>query len=190
MNNCFIIFNGPSSRLWLDHAFNGPVLGCNFAYRDFPLTACFAVDRFTVAAIRGESHPDIEYWTKQSSLELPPGWLQQTIPGIDSGTFAMQHAYQHYPDMRKIIIGADGILGQDHTTHYQYNWRGKNQPHPKTHSRHRKTVLELLEKYNQPTVFISKHTDPQLETMTYADYTREKSLALHAEQFEYTKARI
>ena len=179
MDDCYVIFNGPSSRRWCNYAFDGPVLGCNFAYRDFPLTACFAVDRFTVAAIRGEDHPDIEYWTKQSPLELPPDWLHKPIPGIDSGTFALEHACVTYPEMRKVIIGADGILGIDNTTHYEYRWRNNRQPHPQTHQRHRKTVLELKNKYNQQMVFISEHTDPQLETLTYANYIRKKNLALY-----------
>lgn len=149
----YVIFNGKSSSHFINYNFDGPVFGCNFAYRDFPITHLYAVDRITVAHIVKDK-PNCECWTKKSPLPLPPGWQHATTPGIDSGSFALEQAYLRFPDEAVTVIGADGILGTDHTTRYEYTWRNGHQPNQNTHERHKKTVIELLNHYNNPTTFI------------------------------------
>tara|TARA_R110000822_G_scaffold58665_3_gene146636 strand:+ start:458 stop:1015 length:558 start_codon:yes stop_codon:yes gene_type:complete len=177
----WIIFNGPSSTHWHNKTLPGVVYGCNFAYRDFELDAVFAVDRFAVHAITVEK-PDCECWTKKSvlKLELNEPWKEQTIPGIDSGSFALEHALINYPNHLKIVIGADGILRLNSQTVYEYKWRGNKQPQLFTHLKHRTTVEELLKKYQQTVKFVSNCQDSKLETISYdhANSIRECNLVL------------
>lgn len=138
-----VIYNGPSRVLWMMMRFPGPVIGCNFAYRDWPLTDCVAVDRMTVAAIRGElEHQDLpcRMWTKETNLELPPGWQHRPTPGIDSGSMAVSLALDLAH--RVIVIGADGVCGGDTGTAYEYRWHGENKKRT-IHHRHRQTLVEL-----------------------------------------------
>lgn len=139
-----VIYNGPSRLAWRGFSWPGYVLGCNFAYRDWPLTHCWAVDRMTVAAIRGELENKplpCEFWTKETVLELPPQWQHRPTPGIDSGSAAIAHALT-LTDREVIVIGADGVCGGDTNTAYQYPWHGKNTKRT-IHHRHRATMQEL-----------------------------------------------
>lgn len=138
-----VIYNGPSRLLWRDFPFPGVVIGCNFAYRDWPITDCVAIDRMTVAAIRGElENSEIKFnlWTKLSNLELPPGWQHRSSPGIDSGSMAVSLALD-LSDL-VIVIGADGVCGGDTSTAYEYRWHGENKKRT-IHQRHRQTLVEL-----------------------------------------------
>lgn len=139
-----VIYNGPSRAVWQGECFPGWVIGCNFAYRDFDLTHCMAVDRMTMAAIRGELENQpypCEFWTKTSSLELPEPWQQRPQLGIDSGSAAIELALT-LTDNVVIVVGADGVCGGDTHTAYQYPWHG-NSNKRNIHQRHARTVIEL-----------------------------------------------
>ena len=139
-----VIYNGPSRAVWQGESFPGWVIGCNFAYRDFDLTHCMAVDRMTMAAIRGELENQpypCEFWTKTSSLELPEPWQQRPQLGIDSGSAAIELALT-LTDNVVIVVGADGVCGGDTHTAYQYPWHG-NSNKRNIHQRHARTVIEL-----------------------------------------------
>jgi hypothetical protein len=163
-----VIYNGPSRAVFLHHEFPGYVLGCNFAYRDFKLTHCWAVDRMTVAAIRGELETlpmPCEFWTKLSVLELPPDWQHAETPGIDSGSAALQHALK-LTDREVIVIGCDGICGGATTTAYQYPWHGNsNKRH--IHHRHRNTVLELHTQNPNRIKLVWPHALSDLDTIDH-----------------------
>lgn len=139
-----VIYNGPSREIWKAFSWPGWVIGCNFAYRDWPLTHCWAVDRMTVAAIRGELENQplpCEFWTKETVLELPPQWYHRPTPGIDSGSAAIAQALD-LTDREVIVIGADGVCGGNTNTAYHYPWHG-NSTKRNIHHRHRQTVIEL-----------------------------------------------
>ena len=176
----WIIFNGPSSKQWQGFNFDGPVFGCNFAYKDFPCTDVFAVDRVTVAHIRSNQPSNVYFCTKKTGLELPLNWHDLEPPGIDSGSFALEQAFVRYPQRHAVIIGADGILMQDHNTNYDYPWRRGQQPTQNSHQTHRNTVLGLIEKYKPNYVFISNQPDPQLRTQTRDDFIRKQNMGLDA----------
>lgn len=149
-----VIFNGPSRVEWLGSKFPGWVIGCNYAYRDWPLTHCWAVDRMTVAHIRGELEGKAlpcEFWTKESTLELPPEWRHKKTPGIDSGTAAVAHALE-LTEQEVIVIGCDGVLGGSHETAYHFPWH-PGTPTEKAHRRHAET-LEQLQKANTNRLFL------------------------------------
>lgn len=186
----WVILNGPSSGQWRDYEFVGPVFGCNFAYRDFPCTDVFAVDRVTVAHIRGDQPAGVYFCTKRSGLELPPGWDHLPTPGIDSGSFAIEQALIRYPHRRLVVIGADGILGQDHHTQYAYPWRRGQQPTAQSHITHRNTVIGLLEKYKPNYVFISDRPDPQIRTQTRDDFIREQNMGMDAQRSQHSTTGI
>ena len=138
-----VVYNGPSRLSFSLKGFQGPLIGCNFAYRDWPLTHCVAIDRMTVAAIRGELERKplpCEFWTKETPLELPPHWHHRPSPGIDSGSLAIQLALDLADKV--LVIGADGICGGSTITAYQYPWHGTN-PKRTAHHRHRVTCLSL-----------------------------------------------
>lgn len=123
-----------------------PLIGCNFAYRDFPITQLVSVDRMTVAAIRRElgDQPPWPCWTKQSSLELPPGWQHLPTPGIDSGSFAVWLALSQGHEV--LVIGADGICGGSTVSSYHYSWHPPN-PQRQIHRRHLQTLRNLTEQH-------------------------------------------
>lgn len=165
----WIVLNGPSSKQWQDYKFRGPVFGCNYAYRDFPITDLFVVDRICVHNIRTDVQfpGGINCYTKETNLELPPGWRHMPTPGIDSGSFAIEQAFVRYPKHRHVIIGADGILKQDYTTVYNYEFRNGTQTRQSVHERYRKTVLELLVLYQTNYIFASDNKDPEIRTQTH-----------------------
>lgn len=162
----WVIFNGPSSKRWYDYKFGAPVFACNYAYRHFPVTDLFVADRVCVHSVRTDtSFPGgINCYTKESPLELPPGWRQMPTPGIDSGSFALEQAFIRYPNAQHIVIGADGILEQDYTTVYDYHFRKGAQTRTTVHKRYRKTVIELLALYHTNCVFASDTPDPEIRT--------------------------
>lgn len=168
MNIAWTILNGPSSQQWRNYKFKGPVFGCNYAYRDFPITDLFVADRICVHNVRIDPlfPGGIHCYTKQSPLELPPGWRQQTMPGIDSGTFAIEQAFVRYPNHKHVIIGADGLLEQNYETVYDYHFRNGATTRESVHKRYRKTVLEILDLYRTEYVFISDTTDTEIRTQT------------------------
>lgn len=162
-----MIFNGPSRQEFRDYEFSGWVLGCNYAYRDWPLTHCWAVDRMTVAHIRGELEGrtlPCEFWTKETSLELPQEWHHRPTPGIDSGTAAVAHALT-LTSGPVIVIGSDGLLGGSHETAYQFPWH-PGTPTEKAHRRHRET-LEMLVRQNPHRIFLVwPHPSEQFKTIS------------------------
>lgn len=164
-----VIYNGPSQVVWRGFRFPGLVWGCNFAYKHFDLDYCWAVDRMTVAAIRGdlERKPyPCEFWTKETSLELPPQWQHRHTPGIDSGSAAVNHALDVYSGPI-LIIGADGVCGGHCETLYQnlYPWHA-NGSKANIHQRHRQTLYELNQKYPGRLRVVWDHAVDGLETMT------------------------
>lgn len=165
-SDVWVIFNGPSSSRFHGVPNTGIIYACNYAYRDFPVTYLYAVDRIAVHNIR-KDRPRCECWTKKSPLELPHGWNHAPTPGIDSGSFALEQACLRETG-RLVIIGADGILGLDSTTNYDYHWR-THQPSQRIHQRHRTTVEQIIDCYNPNYVFITNKKDT-LRTMTFEQY--------------------
>ena len=161
-----VIYNGPSRESWRDYPFPGYVLGCNYAYRDFALTHCWAVDRMTVAHIRGELERKplpCEFWTRESVLELPPDWQHMKTPGIDSGSAAVAHALE-LTSAEVIVIGADGVLGGSNATAYTFPWHPAG-PNPKTHLRHSEYILTLQQR-NPRILIVSDILNPQFKTIS------------------------
>ena len=161
-----VIYNGPSREQWRDYSFPGYVLGCNYAYRDFALTHCWAVDRMTVAQIRGELEKKplpCEFWTRESVLELPPDWQHRPCPGIDSGSAAIAHALD-LTTAEVIVIGADGVLGGSNATAYHFPWH-PNGPTAKTHRRHSEYILTLQQR-NDRILIVSDIENPQFKTIS------------------------
>jgi len=161
-----VIYNGPSRESWRDYHFPGYVLGCNYAYRDFRLTHCWAVDRMTVAHIRGELENKplpCEFWTRESVLELPPDWNHMKTPGIDSGSAAVAHALE-LTSAEVIVIGADGVLGGSNDTAYTFPWH-PNGPNEKTHRRHSEYILTLQQR-NPRILIVSDIHNPQFKTIS------------------------
>ena len=161
-----VIYNGPSRESWRDYHFPGYVLGCNYAYRDFRLTHCWAVDRMTVAQIRGELERKplpCEFWTRESVLELPPDWNHMKTPGIDSGSAAVAHALE-LTLAEVIVIGADGVLGGSNATAYTFPWHPAG-PNEKTHRRHSEYLLTLQQR-NPRILIVSDIHNPQFKTIS------------------------
>lgn len=140
-----------------------PVIGCNFAYKDWRLDYCVAVDRMCVHEIRKHPHPDINWITKKTSLELPQGWQSFPAPGVDSGTLAIELATTLGDQV--LVIGADGILNGSAKTRYHYRWH-PNGPKPGRHARFRKTAIELNIKYPEKIKFVYDGIDQELETVS------------------------
>jgi hypothetical protein len=168
MNIAWTILNGPSSQQWRNYKFKGPVFGCNYAYRDFPLTDLFVADRICVHNVRIDPlfPGGIHCYTKESPLELPHGWRQQRMPGIDSGTFAIEQAFIRYPNHKHVIIGADGLLQHNYETVYDYHFRKGASTRRSVHERYRKTLIDLLVLYHKDYIFISEHKDTEIRTQT------------------------
>jgi len=161
-----VIYNGPSRESWRGYVFPGYVLGCNYAYRDFALTHCWAVDRMTVAHIRGELEYKplpCEFWTRESVLELPPDWQHMKTPGIDSGSAAIAHALE-LTSAEVIVVGADGVLGGSNDTAYTFPWHPAG-PNPKTHLRHSEYILTLQQR-NPRILIVSDIVNPQFKTIS------------------------
>jgi len=168
-----VIFNGPSRLAFKDIKFPGLVFGCNLAYEDWPLTHCWAVDRMTVALIRKRQKDyeyNCEFWTKESTLELPPNWQHRVCPGIDSGSAALDHALS-ITQGQVILIGCDGIMGGAHDTAYTYPWRG-GPPTEIVHSKHRKACLKLLEQHPGRIIWAWDQPNPPFETKTVNEIQR------------------
>lgn len=161
-----VILNGPSRLGWTDYTFTQEkILGCNWAFRDWPLTDCACVDKTMVRAVdeyfNGSQRP-CEFWTKNHPAPYP-GWRSQSIPGIDSGSYAIELALQH-TRFKVLVIGADGILGGEHQTAYTYSWQTKP-PNERIHQIHRQTVVKLNSQYPDRLRFVWPQLDSQLKTL-------------------------
>jgi len=161
----FVVGNGPSAGKWLGVKLI-PSIGCNIAIKDFDLTHLVCVDRLAMVEIR-KLKPKLNttYWCKKTVLEVPPGWNEFEIPGIDSGSAALHLAAELYPENEIIAIGFDGVLGLDNCNRYQYHFRPKPTPDA-IRQRHLQTVLDILP--NIPRVqFVSYQKHELLETIAY-----------------------
>lgn len=125
VKHAWVIYNGPS-RFCCDFTDFEVIVGCNFIYRDLSVTDLVAADRLTVSAIRREldDHYAFRCWTRQSSLELPPGWQHLPSPGIDSGSLAVAVALDRAEHIW--VTGCDGICGGSRDTAYLYPWHAKS----------------------------------------------------------------
>lgn len=175
-----IVFNGPSSKRYRGCSFSGPIFGCNFAYRDFECQYVFAVDYKAVEEIQQDVPSGIKLHTKNRP-NIPQRWDTAILPGIDSGSYALQTALTLYGDSRIYVIGADGILKQNSATVYDYEWRKGRQPHSFTHIRHRKSCVDILNNTGKHRVrFVNDYKDSELETITHENFLRETNLELDA----------
>ena len=189
-NTVFVILNGPSSARYTEAVFSGPTFGCNFAYRDFDLQYCCSVDLKAIRIIEGEAPGGIQLFSKRYP-DIGLRWQKKTIPGIDSGSFALEQALIIYPASLVFVIGADGILKQDNNTRYEYEWRHGRQPSSHTHLRHRLTMQQTISKYKKSrVVFVSDNQDPELETITHENFIRTSRVALDAKRPQYSEERI
>lgn len=161
------MLNGPTSQQWRTHI-RQPVIGCNFAYRDWPIHTLVAVDRMTVRAIRQDigDQPPWPCWTKLSSLDLPPGWQHRSAPGIDSGSMAMSIALDLAQKI--IVIGADTVTGTSTETVYSnlYTWHARN-PRRRIHQRHRRTIIDLVRQNPGRFLFVTDEACEDIETVGF-----------------------
>ena len=158
----WVILNGPTAS-----QFEGlnphPLVGCNYAYKDWELDHCVAVDRLCVYNIRKDPHPDIDWITKDGvKIDTPPGWRLLKAPGVDSGTLAIEVGLEIAD--RVVVMGADGIMNGSNINRYYYHW------HPKgtragRHGRFRKTAIELNTREPNRIWFAWDSQDPELQTM-------------------------
>lgn len=125
----------------------------------------------TVAHIRGDplyTQQTCEFWTRESSLELPPGWQHQAVPGIDTGSAAVNHALTVVSGP-VMVIGADGVCGRVTETVYQndYVWHGRGSKKG-IHQRHRRTLVELTERWPGRLKIVTDQPQQGLDTVTVA----------------------
>lgn len=140
------------------------MVACNWAFRDWACTDLVAADRITVAAIVTAGAPPCRLWTRDSALPLPPGWQSRPSPGIDSGSLAVAVALEFADQV--MVIGADGVMGGDHSNIYPYPWH-RTQPTERIHRRHRQALIEL-HRQDPLRVKVAWHLqDPDLETIPY-----------------------
>lgn len=168
LNKVFVVFNGPSSI-----AYRGKLKNCyatNFAYRDFDVRAIFAVDALSVKQIE-QDDPNCEKHTKKRPW-TPEGWHTRIIPGIDSGSYALETAIIENPNSVIYVVGADGVLKQNNQTVYQYSWRNGRQPMAFSHLRHRDSCLQIIKKYHNQVYFVAKNTDLDLQTITHEEFEK------------------
>ena len=161
----FVLGNGPSVLDWLGVKLT-PSIGCNIAINDWDLDHVVCVDRLAVVEVRRQQPKhNTTYWIKKSPLETPPSWREFEIPGIDSGSAALNLAGQLYPENSIIAIGFDGTLGVDNSNAYEYHFR--HRPTPETiRQQHRQTVVDLLPNL-PPVYFVHNQPHSYLETMSY-----------------------
>ena len=182
--NCYTILNGPSSIPWRGAKFNGPVFGCNFAYRHFKLDHLFAVDQQMIERIDQDDPKHMWLYTKHRN-RVPRGWRGKVIPGLDSGSFAFERALIMYPECQHIVIGADGILEQDHKTVYDYDWHTKSNRNY-SHNLHRQTFLKVIKQYEPNYWFVSDTPDKDIRTISFEDISRKTGMELDAQRPEPT----
>lgn len=165
----YIVMNGPSSLQYAGKL-RGRTFGCNFAYQHFELDSIFAVDNLAVKQIE-QDNPNCRRYTKKRSW-TPKGWHTRVIPGIDSGSYALETAILEYPCAPIYVIGADGILRQNNTTNYVYSWRNGKTPLPYTHMRHRETCIGLIKEFATPIYFVSDVADESIPTITHEEFNK------------------
>ena len=161
-HRALVIYNGPSQKAWQGRVRCDVTVACNWAYRDWPCTDLVAADRLTVAAIVKAGQPQCRLWTREGGLPLPLGWLSSPSPGIDSGSLAVTIALTLAEEA--VVIGADGVLGGDHTNIYAYPWH-RSPPSERIHLRHRQALIKVAAE-NPGRVFVHSE-DPVdgLETL-------------------------
>jgi hypothetical protein len=123
----------------------------------------------TVAHIRGDPLYDqqtCEFWTRESSLELPPRWQHRPVPGIDTGSAAVSHALTVVRGW-VIVIGADGVCGGDTETlyHNHYVWHGRGSKKG-IHQRHRQSLLELNQRWPGRLKIVTDRPQEGLDTLS------------------------
>lgn len=161
----WVLGNAPSQRRWIG-MLPHPSVGCNLAIRDYDFDYLVCVDRMAMVEIRRDPpKPNTEYWTKTSPLELPEGWKQFEIPGIDSGSAAVQLALELYPNNTIICCSFDGILGYNNSNAYEYPFRPKPTP-VKSRQRHRRDMIRVV-KDTDRVYFVSPSADKELRTISY-----------------------
>lgn len=180
----WIVLNGPSSKPFIGLDLPGPVWGCNRAYEDFDLDHLCLVDQPSIDFVE-KNEPSCDIRVRQRNRRYPQHWKGHVIPGIDAGTFAIEQSFLTYPEHTHIIIGADGLLGVDHTTRYLYAWRAYA-PRPAIHKQHRNTLVALTKKYSCEYYMLSEVPDKKLRTLNY-DTIREKYLGLDGQHTEPEK---
>lgn len=159
----WVILNGPSRLQFIDHQFPEVVIGCNWAWRDWPLTDCVCIDRKMVDAIDqhfGGAERPCQFWTK-SWPNLSGHWQTFPAPGIDSGTMAVSLALKRAKQVR--VIGADGIMGGDRSTAYHYDWERT----PKTDRAqrlHRTALIKLIRENPGRIQVFCLNEDPEIPT--------------------------
>lgn len=140
-----MILNGPSSAWARDHILHPRLWVCNLAIKDWPATDCVCIDRPMVRHLTEQGlDPQVKYWTK-THPEPFLGWqVVQPVPGVDSGTMAIDLALQH--DDVVEVWGADGILGGVINTQYQYTWHPRG-PTERSRKLHQIAAGKLVKKY-------------------------------------------
>ncbi len=161
-----VIYNGPSRKIIQDLSLTIPLIGCNFAYRDFEITDCVAIDRMTVSAIRSElgGHYTFRCWTKPSSLPLPDGWREFENPGIDSGSLAVNLALRH--SHRVMVVGCDGIMRGSTESAYEYRWHSTHRT-KNIHLKHRSALVNLTKKHGDRILCVWPEVQNDLNTCDF-----------------------
>jgi len=168
----YVILNGPSNHLMRGFDFaDSIVFGCNYSYRDWPLTHLVCADVRMAEAVDKETRHFFNRYTKLPKYKNR-GWQVEAIPGNDSGSYAINLALDLFDDP-VIVIGADGLLGGDHTTVYTYPWRPLG-PRPKVYDSFRPSVFKAIANREDRIVFLTNEpTRIQLPTQSYEDFLNE-----------------
>ena len=168
----YVIMNGPSNHLMRGFDFgNNYVFGCNYAYRDWPLTHLVCADCRMVEAVNQETQHFFNRYTKHPKYRAW-GWTVEPLPGADSGSYAVDLALNH-TDEAVVVIGADGILGLESATVYNYTWRPKG-PKAKVYPGFRAAVLRSIQDRTDRITFLTTATsDVGLPTKLYEEYLDE-----------------
>jgi len=159
-----VIGNAPSAQQW--DLYHSPTIVCNRGVFDHIADHCVIIDRFCIAELIDSLPQGVEYWTKTSPLELPPGFKQIEAPGIDSGSLAIHLAQTLYPNNTTVCVGFDGILRENTNNRYTYKFRGHtHRAKAQTYERYRSQAIKLAQ--TAPTLFVGNVPDSELEVIDY-----------------------
>lgn len=164
ISKSLVILNGPSRQGFLQRLGSELRIGCNYADLDSDLDHCVVIDRMTVVSMIDRLKDSVTYWVRKDPLPLPPRgtWRSFPAPGIDSGSLAVRIALELVTGP-VYVVGADGVLLQDHRTQFEYSHR-RLPPTRQIHQRHRQTYQDINKEFPGRIMFFSPRPDPDFET--------------------------
>jgi len=168
----YVILNGLSNQALKGFDFaDNAVFGCNYAYRDWPLTHLVCADARVVEEVNNETKQFMNRYTKLPRYRTW-GWQTQSWPGNDSGSYAIDLALNLYNN-KVIVAGADGIFGFGHQTSYTYSWRPAG-PRPKVYDNFRVSFYKAVVGRTDQILFLTPRSiESDLPTQTYKEFLDE-----------------